>query len=100
MCKKEILFGKDCLLAWDIDIMDTDFHKVTQLGSIVNADRKIEIGNHVWIGSRTTLLKGTLILDNIIIAASSLVRGKLTENDSIYAGNPAKLVKNGVSWEA
>ncbi len=37
----------------------------------------IEIGNNVFIGSRSTVLLGTKIEDNVIIGAGSLVTGRI-----------------------
>ena len=37
----------------------------------------IEIGNNVFIGSRCVVLPDTMIEDNIIVGAGSLVRGRL-----------------------
>lgn len=38
----------------------------------------IEIGNNVFIGSRSVILPGTLIEDNVIIGAGSVVTGKIS----------------------
>lgn len=43
----------------------------------------IEIGNNVFIGSRSTILPGTLIEDNVIIGAGSLVTGKISQGGGI-----------------
>jgi acetyltransferase-like isoleucine patch superfamily enzyme len=99
-CTKNISFGDDCLVAWEVDILDTDFHKIHEAGVLINSDEKILIEDHVWIGSRSTILKGTFIGHDIIIGACSLLNKSYTENFSIYAGSPAKLVKTGVTWEA
>ncbi len=48
ICQKKISFGNDCLLSWDILIMDTDFHHVTnENGDIINSPKPITIGDHV-----------------------------------------------------
>lgn len=54
ICHKAITFGRDCLLSWDILMMDTDFHNVLDLqGKKINAPKPITIGNHVWIAAVT-----------------------------------------------
>lgn len=50
------------------------------------------IGNDVWIGHDVLILSGTEIGDGAIIAARSVLRGKV-EPYSIYAGIPARLVR-------
>jgi len=99
-CTESVSFGDNCLVAWDVDILDTDFHKIVESGKIINQNKKIQIGDHVWIGSRTTILKGTTIGPDVIIGSCSLLNKSYSDQFSIYAGNPAKLVKTGVTWEA
>lgn len=97
--QKNIEFGCHCTVSWDSQFMDTDLHKIIQNGRIINEPKGIKIGNHVWIGCRVNILKGTEILDNCIIGASSLVSGKLLESNAIYAGNPAKIIKQNIEWQ-
>jgi acetyltransferase-like isoleucine patch superfamily enzyme len=52
---------------------------------------KIKIGNNVFIGINCTILPNTLIGDNCIIGAGSIVRGKFPDN-SVIVGNPAKIL--------
>ena len=60
---------------------------------MINENKPIEIGNHVWIGAKSTILKGTKIADGSVIGAGSLGTGLLSDEKSIYAGQPAKLIK-------
>ncbi|MCQ2515275.1 MAG: hypothetical protein MJ094_00245 [Saccharofermentans sp.] len=75
--------------------MDSDAHKV--IGND-NEAREISIGNHVWIGSRVTVLKGVSIGDGAIIAAGSVVTKDVPAH-SMVAGCPARVVKEYVEWE-
>lgn len=52
---------------------------------------KIVIGNNVFIGINCTLLPNTIIEDNCIIGAGSVVRGRVPSN-SVVIGNPAKVL--------
>lgn len=47
----------------------------------------ITIGDDVWIGANCVILDGAVIGEGCVIAAASLVRGKL-EPYGIYGGNP------------
>lgn len=62
-------------------------------GHILGGVGKVKIGNNVFIGMNTTILKGADIGDNVIIGANSLVTGKC-ENNSVYAGSPAKKISD------
>lgn len=52
---------------------------------------KVKIGNNVFIGINSIILKGVTIGDNVIIGAGSVVN-KNCESNSVYAGNPAKKI--------
>lgn len=93
-----IKIGDDCMLSSDIDIWNTDSHRILNTtGNIINPCLPINIGNHVWIGKRSCILKGVTLGDNSIIGFASVVT-KDVEANSIYAGNPARKIKNEVSW--
>ncbi|XZL94913.1 acyltransferase [Clostridium perfringens] len=50
---------------------------------------KVNIGDNVFIGANTVVLPGVNIGNNCIVGAGSVVTKNLDDN-SIYAGNPAK----------
>ncbi|MBS1401773.1 MAG: acyltransferase [Oscillospiraceae bacterium] len=70
------------LLAHDASTAKTGVH--TKIGIIL-------IGNNVFIGADTIVLCNTRIGDNVIIGAGSVVTGDVP-SDSVYAGNPARLI--------
>ena len=55
-------------------------------------DGDITIGNNVFIGAQCTILPGTIIKDNVVVASNSVVKGIL-EGDTVYGGSPAKVIK-------
>lgn len=57
-------------------------------GAMVNGD--CQVGKRVFLGSQSVMVNGTLITDDCIVAAGSLVR-KSMKRSGIYAGNPAML---------
>lgn len=52
----------------------------------------IVIGSNVFIGARSIIMPGTIINDNVVIGAGSVVKG-IVESNSVYAGVPAKKIK-------
>lgn len=60
-------------------------------GEVLGSSGKVKIGNNVFIGVKTTILKGVTIGDNVVIGANSLVNKDLASN-AVYAGNPAKFI--------
>lgn len=99
ICNKKIKIGDNSLISWDCLILDTDFHKIYKNGEIINEDKQIEIGNHVWIGAKSTILKGTKIPNGSVIGAGSLCSGLLIDENAIYTGQPVKIIKNCITWQ-
>jgi len=102
ICQKNVSFGDDCLLSWDILIMDTDFHCIiNEKGEVVNPPKPITIGNHVWIGCRNTILKGVSIASDNIISANSTITKSIKESHCIIGGHGSNvdIIKKGRSWK-
>ncbi|WP_457744452.1 acyltransferase [Sulfurimonas sp.] len=53
----------------------------------------VKIGNNVFIGAQVVILPGAIIEDNVVVAANSVVKGKL-ESNSLYSGSPLLKVKD------
>lgn len=95
-CDSKITFGKDCLLGWNIDIRDSDGHKILPGNKV---SREIKIGNHVWICAKVDILKGNNIGDDCIVAYNSCLTGIVCGNNKLIGGYPAKIIKEDVNWE-
>lgn len=95
----KIEIGKDCMFSANIVIMNTDVHKIYDIdtGLKTNEGKEISIGDHVWLGIRTIILKGVSIGDNAIVAAGSIVTKDVKAN-TIVSGNPAKQIKENKNW--
>lgn len=95
----KIEIGNDCMFSANIVIMNTDVHKIYDIdtGLKTNEGKEISIGNHVWLGIRTIILKGVSIGDNAIVAAGSIVTKDVKAN-TIVSGNPAKQIKENKNW--
>ena len=92
--------GRDIQFSWDCLVMDSDTHKIYGNHSgMINPDQEVKIGDKVWIGCRTTILKGCVIPDNCVIGAGSLVTGTEFTPNSIIIGSPAKSVRTIDGWE-
>ncbi len=94
-CGSEITMGDEVFIADQVIIRDWDGHTI--VGKPDKAP--IRIGNHVWIGMRAIILKGVTIGDGAVVAAGAVVT-KDVPPGAVVAGNPTKVVKDGVEWVA
>ncbi len=98
VCEKEVSIGAGTLISWDVLIMDTDYHNITDNSNqlVINEPRKIEIKENTWIACRCTILKGSIIPEGSVMSAGSTVRGKLTQANAIYANHDP--IRTNITW--
>ncbi|KAB1155785.1 acyltransferase [Flavobacterium luteum] len=99
VCQDTIEIGNDVNIGGNVVIYDTNFHSLDYLkrqnheADIIDVKtRPVKIGNNVFIGAHTTILKGVTIGDNSIVGACSLVTKDISSNE-VWGGNPAKFIK-------
>jgi acetyltransferase-like isoleucine patch superfamily enzyme len=93
--------GDDCMFSSNIQIRNGDSHSIYDSVSKIrlNSAKSVKIGNHVWLGANSTVLKGVTIADNSIIATGAIVNSACLEENSIYGGIPAKKVRSDIYWD-
>jgi acetyltransferase-like isoleucine patch superfamily enzyme len=97
---KKIEFGDNCMISWETLFMDTDLHQIKSNidGEVINSPKEIIIGNDVWIGCRTVVLKGSKIGNNAVVGACSVVTKDISKASGIFVGNPVRLLKQDITW--
>lgn len=96
---RKIEIGNDCLCSSEIVLRTGDSHSVLDMsGNRINQAADVEVGNHVWIGYRVLINKGVVIPENTIIGTGAVVTKSFTEENTVIAGVPAKVVKRNVNW--
>lgn len=95
-CFKEINVGENVAISENVIIRDSDNHSILSANHV--KAKPINIGNHVWIGMNSTILKGVTIGDGAIVAAGAVVT-KDVPPKTIVAGVPAKVIKENIDWE-
>lgn len=100
--------GSFCSISWGVTIgaSEHDFNRVTSHSFLYNKydelydgndyynrfKDKCSIGNDVWIGTNSTILRGVSIGDGAVIGANTVVT-KDVEPYSIVVGNPGRRIK-------
>lgn len=90
---KKVVIGRNCVFAAGTQILDSNGHVVNSMNRTKGKDAPsdIIIGDNVWTGANTIILKGSFIGDNCVIGAGSVVKGSYPAN-AIIKGNPAIVV--------
>lgn len=88
----EVRIGDNCLIAPNVGIY-TAGHSINPMNRHKSGFAEpVMIGNNVWIGGHCAIVGGVTIGDNSIIGAGSVLTKDVPEN-TIFAGNPAKKIK-------
>lgn len=89
-----ISIGDNVCISKGLSIFTHDYSSfVTRMmtGEVLGGVDKVTIGSNIQIGANVTLLMGTTIDDNVIIAAGAVCKGHL-ESGYVYGGVPAKKI--------
>lgn len=97
----EIKIGKNCLFSSNIYVRSTDGHRIykKETNKLINEDKDIIIGNHVWVCNGVNILKGSAIGDGVVVGSASVIANKIIPPNCIVAGNPSVIVRENIFWE-
>lgn len=87
-----VSIGEDCFIGHGVMFVNDTFSSGGPAGGDSSKWRKTFIGNNVSIGSNATIMPIT-ICDKVVIGAGAVVTKDITKS-GIYAGNPAKKIKD------
>lgn len=100
--RTSVKIGDNVKIGGNSRIYDHDYHSLnyTERRNSVEDSKgcktaAVEIGDDVFIGANATILKGVKIGARSIIGTGSVVSLKDIPEDSVVAGNPAKLITTG-----
>lgn len=93
----KIIIGDDVLIGAGVHIYVND-HKFDDITKTIAEQgyfpsKRVEIANNVWIGANVIILSGVSVGTHSVIAAGSVVT-KDVDSFSVYAGVPAKKIKD------
>ncbi len=87
---KEVVVEDEVAIANEAYVTDTNSHGVEGRGCV---DAPVRIGRGSWIGARAIILPGVTIGSRCLVAAGAVV-AKDVPDDSLVAGNPARIVRS------
>ena len=88
---KQVRIGRHCLLGHHTLIVDRNEHGVEHR-EVAPPPAQVTIEDHVWIGSRVTILPGVIIGHHSVVGAGSVVTRDIPAN-CLAVGNPARVVR-------
>ena len=94
--RERIEIGNDCMLAAFCYVLDVDHEFADTKTTIREQGLRIKpviIGNDVWVGAGTIILRGVTIGDGAVVAANSVVTKDVSPH-AVVGGIPAKVVKD------
>ena len=93
--------GKNCMISKDVNIYVSDTHALLDNISkeCINYGKDVQIGDHCWIGEGTKIGKKAKIPSHSVVGWGSVVMSKFSEEHTVLAGNPAKVVKSCVDFD-
>jgi acetyltransferase-like isoleucine patch superfamily enzyme len=105
ICDKAITIKENSKVAWDVQIIDTDFratlNTVTKTRNCFK--KEIIIGSHNWLCFGSTILKGSITPNNCIVGANSIINKDLSEyGENIVIGmeSNVKVLAKYIGWES
>lgn len=92
--------GRNCLFGGGTLLTTSDMHSIIRVndGHRVNPAADIIIGEHVWLGAGVTVVKGVSIGGGSVVGINSVV-GRSVRSNCLVAGNPAVLLREGITWK-
>jgi acetyltransferase-like isoleucine patch superfamily enzyme len=91
----EITIGDAAFFGWGVKLL-TGSHPVHKKGIArqhITLAKPVFVGAGVWIASYAIILPGSVIGENSVVGAGSVVRGEFPAG-ALIVGNPARIVKS------
>ena len=84
-CHEQIVIGNNVQLSPNVQIYDHDhdFRAKDGLAALKYKTSPVVIGNNVWIGANSVILRGTKIGDNCVVGAGCVLKGVYPNNSVI-----------------
>ncbi len=99
VCARKINIGEDVMMSRNAIIYDSDFHQVFDKNMKgTNYPKEVNIGDHVWLTTNVTVLKGATIGRDSIVSAKTVVTKKFPENSIIAGESNGRVISGCNGW--
>ena len=95
VCHDSITIGDNVQFSPNVMIYDHDhdFRVENGIKAMKYKTTPIKIGNDVWIGANSVILRGSNIGNNVVIGAGSIVKGEIPDNSILIQKKQNELMK-------
>lgn len=99
MAATQVRIGARCMISWNCSIFDSIGHKLWLKNTGESEiEAPITIGDDVWIGPGSIIMKGVTLGSGSVVGAGSVVRRDVPPS-SLVVGNPARVIDQVLKWE-
>jgi len=92
-----LIIDDDCMLSRNVKLMTSDGHPIYHKSEVINKAKNITVHKKVWLADNVTILKGVEVGHDSVVGINSVLTKSISSH-SIAAGNPAKVIKQEVTW--
>lgn len=94
---RNIIIGDGFLMGWNCTIIDGDGHSIAHDGIAMERNKPIYIGDHVWCAANVSILKGSSLPDETVVAFGGTITRK-HEGTHKLIGGMNKVLSDNVTW--
>jgi len=95
-CTRQVAIGNRVLIGANARIFDSDFHPVQSPERRYDREgirqAPVVVGDDCWLGAGAILLPGTVLGDNVVVAAGAVVTGSFGPG-LVIGGVPARVIR-------
>lgn len=92
--------GERCLISYKTELRTGDSHSIfDEDNQRINPSADVFVGDHIWIGAGSNVLKCSAIANDSVVGLGSTVTRRHTTPNVILLGSPAHEARTNIHWE-
>lgn len=96
-CDGEVYIGENVTLSYGVTILSTGYRTDNWSSNKfdkIHVSETVRIQSNCWLGANVIILPGVTVAEGIIVAAGAVVTQDLSRTNALYAGVPARFIKD------